>query len=295
VFRKGNSSAELVVPAGAALGEGPVWDERDGTLVWVDIDGRRVHRFAPGRGLETALELEHAVGLAVPRTAGGLVIGLGNALAVLEEGSSRPRVIAEAPASRVPVRINDGCCDAAGRLWAGTMGLGAEAGAGTLYRLDPDHRLHAVLEGVTISNGLDWSPDGTVMYYADSATGRVDRFDFDLETGAIAGRRPFVEVPQDEGEPDGLTVDADGCVWVAIWGAGSVRRYAPSGELVAELGFPVTLVTSCAFGGEDLDELYVTTARYDLDAEELARQPQAGGLFRARLGVRGRPANRFGG
>ncbi|MCW2951000.1 MAG: hypothetical protein JWQ48_170 [Conexibacter sp.] len=272
-----------------------MWDARNGTLVWVDIDRGRVHRFDPRTGAPTAIELGRPVGVAVPRAAGGLAIGVDSAFAVLDEGAHEPRVIVEVPSTGVAVRLNDGRCDSAGRFWAGTMGLNGEPDAGTLYRLDPDHRLHTMLEGVTVSNGLDWSPDERSMYYTDSATGRVDRFDFDAAGGTIANRRPFVVIPADEGEPDGLTVDAEGYVWVAVWGAGAVRRYAPDGTLNAEIRLPVRLVTSCAFGGDDLTDLYMTSARYDLSEEQLAQQPKAGGLFRARPGVAGRPPHHFGG
>jgi sugar lactone lactonase YvrE len=174
------------------------------------------------------------------------------------------------------------------------MALDERPGAGALYRLDPDLTVHTMLTGVTISNGLDWSLDGRRMYYVDSPTRRIDTFDFDMATGSIANRRTFVEVPADAGVPDGLTVDAAGFVWLALWGGAALRRYAPDGTLERVVPLPVTHPTSCAFGGAALDELYVTSARRPLDAEEKARQPQAGGVFRLRPGVAGRPANLFG-
>jgi sugar lactone lactonase YvrE len=284
-----------VVDARAALGEGPSWDARRGALLWVDIDGGRVHTFDPRTGAGHVRSLGEPVGFAIPRASGGLAIGMGSAFALLDDGATEPQIVADLPGNGTATRMNDGRCDSAGRLWAGTMGLDAEPGAGTLYRLDPDHRVHTMLEGVTISNGIDWSPDDRRMYYVDSATGRIDVFEFDAATGRIANPRPFVQIPEDDGEPDGLTVDADGHVWVAVWAASAVRRYAPDGTLVGELRLPVSLVTSCTFGGDDLRDLYVTTARYALTPQQLEAQPQAGGVFRARPGVRGRPATPFAG
>jgi sugar lactone lactonase YvrE len=202
-------------------------------------------------------------------------------------------MLAAAEADRPGNRMNDGACDAAGRFWAGTMALDERPHAGALYRLDPDLTVHTMLTEVTISNGIDWSLDGRRMYYVDTPTRRIDVFDFDVAAGAIANRRTFVEVPADAGLPDGLTVDAAGFVWVALWGGAALRRYGADGTLERVVPLPVTHPTSCAFGGAALDELYVTSARIALTAEERKRQPQAGGVFRVRPGVAGRPANLF--
>jgi sugar lactone lactonase YvrE len=190
--------------------------------------------------------------------------------------------------------MNDGACDPAGRFWAGTMALDERPGAGALYRLDLDLTVHTMLTEVTISNGIDWSLDGRRMYYVDSPTGRIDVCDFDPGTGAITNRRPFVTVPAEAGIPDGITVDAAGFVWLALWGGAALRRYAPDGGLERTVNLPVSHPTSCAFGGPDLDELYVTSARRPLSSDERSRQPQAGGLLRLRPGVAGRVPNLFG-
>jgi sugar lactone lactonase YvrE len=203
-------------------------------------------------------------------------------------------MLATVETDRPQNRMNDGACDPAGRFWAGTMALDERPHAGALYRLDPDLTVRTMLTDVTISNGIDWSPDGRRMYYVDSPTRRIDVFDFDPGTGAIADRRPFVDVPAESGIPDGITVDAAGFVWLALWGGAALHRYDPDGARERAVALPVSHPTSCAFGGPGLDELYVTSARRDLTRDERARQPMAGGLLRLRPGVAGRPAHVFG-
>jgi sugar lactone lactonase YvrE len=223
-----------------------------------------------------------------------VVLAVAGGFARLDLDAGRFEMLAAVEADHPQNRMNDGACDPAGRFWAGTMAIDERPRAGALYRLDPDLTVHTMLTGVTISNGIDWSPDGRRMYYVDSPTRRIDVFDFDPKTGAIADRRPFVEVPADAGIPDGLTVDAAGFVWLALWGGAALRRYAPDGTLERAVPLPVSHPTSCAFGGPALDELYVTSARRDLTPDERARQPMAGGLLRLRPGVVGRPAHVFG-
>jgi sugar lactone lactonase YvrE len=191
--------------------------------------------------------------------------------------------------------MNDGYVDARGRFWAGSMGSSGVRERGSLYRLDPDGSVRRMLARVSISNGLDWSPDGKTFYYIDLPLSRIDQFDFEVNMGTLKNRRPFVEFPIDFGYPDGLIVDAEGFIWVGMWEGGSVHRYAPDGRLDVIVPIPASQTTKCAFGGPDLDDLYVTTAWIGLDANARAAQPLAGGLFRLKPGVRGRRANRFGG
>src|SRR5262249_397331 len=180
------------------------------------------------------------------------------------------------------LRMNDGSCDAAGRFWAGTMALDERPDAGALYRLSCDGRVEMMLRPVTISNGIDWTDDDRSMYFIDTATGSVDVFNFELTSGTISNRRTFVRIGREQGAPDGLTIDADGFVWVSLWGGGAVHRYAPTGVLDRVVRLPVTHPTSCAFGGPELRDLYITTATVALTADQRVRQPQAGGLFRCR-------------
>jgi sugar lactone lactonase YvrE len=201
-------------------------------------------------------------------------------------------VEADAPTTR----FNDGKCDAAGRFWAGTMALDVAPGAGALYRLDPDYRVTRALSGVTLSNGLDWTTDNRSMYYIDSPTRGVDAFEFDLEQGVLGARRRLISIPREAGTPDGMTLDTDGGIWVALHGSGSVGRYHPDGRLERVIRVPsARLVTSCAFGGPDMGDLYITSMSDGLSAEAMAEQPRAGALFRCRPGVRGRLPHRFGG
>jgi len=285
----------LALDARAELGEGPVWDDRRACLFWVDIMRGLVHAYDPATGADRAFDVGQPVGAVMPTSGDDLVLAVRDGFARLDPATGAVRLVAAIAHDHPDRRMNDGNCDAAGRFWAGTMALDERPGAGALYRLDPDGRVRTMLTGVTISNGLDWSDDGRVMFYADTGTGRVDCFDVDPATGDISGRRPFVTVPPDCGAPDGLTVDCDGGVWLALWGGGALHRYFPDGALDEIVRLPVTHPTSCAFGGVDCRDLYITTAAIALDADARAAQPQAGGLFRCRPGVAGRPANRFGG
>jgi sugar lactone lactonase YvrE len=283
---------EVVVGRGAAVGEGPRWDAGRERLIWVDILNRLVHFYDPKTKDDVGIDVGDFVGIAIPRRAGGLVLALGNGFALLtEEGDVEP--VATFPQGEIAVRMNDGNCDSAGRFWAGTMGLNEEPGAGALYRLDPDLNVTKVLDAVTVSNGIDWSLDDSLMYYVDSDTFCVDVFDFDPDAGAISNRRAFVSVSPADGLPDGLTVDSEGYVWVAFWGGSCVRRYAPDGSLDLVVSLPTRHVTSCAFGGADLDELYITSATEGLTEADLAQEPHAGALFRCKPGVVGRPEHVF--
>jgi sugar lactone lactonase YvrE len=287
-----DATVEVVVEGGALLGEGPTWDGERGRLIWVDISNRLVHFFDPETKDDIGIDVGDDVGVAIPRRGGGLVLALGNGFALMtDDGNVEP--LLTFPHGELAVRMNDGNCDSAGRFWAGTMGLKEEPGAGALYRLDPDSSVTKVLDSVTISNGIDWSLDDSLMYYVDSDTLRVDVFDFDLDAGAISNRRAFVTMSEADGLPDGLTVDSEGYVWVAFWGGSCVRRYAPDGSLDRVVALPTRHITSCAFGGPGLDELYITSATEGLSAADLAAEPDAGALFRCRPGVVGRPQRLF--
>ena len=280
------------------LSEGPRWHADAQELLWVDILGANVHR---GRlGVDGALAsvrtttLDRHVGAVAPATAGGHVVAAGAGFVHIgEDGTVHD--LAQPEAGRTDVRMNDGACDRQGRFWAGTMAYDESPGAGALYRLELDGRCTTVLTGLTISNGIGWSPDGTTMYLADSGTGRVDAYDVDAE-GEISDRHPIIVVEEPGIAPDGLTVDDDGGIWVALWGGGAVHRYGPDGVLLTVVELPVDRPTSCAFGGPDRSTLFVTTARAGLDDVAMGRQPHAGHLFRIDgLGVTGPPCAPFRG
>jgi sugar lactone lactonase YvrE len=287
------SAVELVLDARADLGEGPRWDAGRQQLFWVDIMRGLVHAFSPSSRACRSVAVDRPVGALALSSDGSLVLAVVDGFARLDLDAQRIEMLASVEADRSENRMNDGACDAAGRFWAGTMALDLKSPTGTLYRLDPDRSVHAMVSGVTVSNGVDWSLDGRRMYYVDSPTRRVDVFDFDAATGSIANRRRLAEIREGAGFPDGLTVDAEGCVWVALWGGSALHRYDPDGRLERVVPLPVLHPTSCAFGGPALDELYVTSASCELSPDEKRAQPQAGGLFRLRPGVAGRPANVF--
>ena len=259
-------------------GEGPVWDERSQTLLWVDLTADEIHSLEPATGRHATQSVGREIGIAVPRRGGGLALAVREGFATLD-AAGRVTVLADPLAPHV--RMNDGAVDPEGRFWAGSMAYDAAPGAGSLFRLDADGSLTTVLDGVTISNGLAWDPDARFLYYIDSATGGVDRFDYDRASGAIGRRRRLIDMPF--GEPDGMTVDADGCLWVAIWDGGQVRRYDPRGRLLESVEVPVTRPTSCAFGGPALDRLFITTSRLGLDVGD----PVAGALLVVDPGVAG--------
>jgi sugar lactone lactonase YvrE len=288
------SRIDVVEAPRAHHGEGPVWDATADRLLWVDLTAGEIHALRPETGELRTHAAGREVGVAVPRRAGGLALAVREGFATLDD-DGRERVLAAPLADAPQLRMNDGACDPEGRFWAGSMAYDARPGAGCLYRLDPSGALTTVLESDTISNGLAWDPEARWLYYIDSATAGVDRFAYDRATGEITGRRRVIDVPAALGEPDGMTVDADGCLWVAIWDGGEVRRHHPDGRLLEVLELPVRRPTSCAFGGPDLDLLFVTTSRFGLDAEALGEQPLAGALFVADVGTRGLPTAAFGG
>ncbi len=284
---------DIAVLPTAELGEGPRWDAATSTLLWVDIPGKSVHRYDPATGKDTSSKAPDVVSLALPRRRGGVIIGLPDGLHVLD--GERSPLLAPLDAASRDTRTNDGACDAAGRLWVGTMALDEASSLGGLYRVDADLSVTAILTGTTISNGLGWSPSGDRFYFIDSPTRRVDVFDCDLTAGTIENRRLFVTVEVEGAVPDGMSVDAEGCLWVALHGGWGLRRYSPDGDLIAEVGLPVERITSCCFGGDDLRDLYVTTRREGLSAGELAEQPLAGALLRVDAGVAGLPTHAFAG
>jgi len=275
------------------LSEGPRWHEERQELLWVDILGRQMHRgtLSPDGALERVetISVDRHVGAVAPAAGGGYVLAAGPGFLFIDEAGS-VHELAQPEAGRTDVRMNDGACDPQGRFWAGTMAYDESPGAGALYRLELDGRCTTVLTGLTISNGIGWSPDGRTMYLNDSGTGRVEAFGFDGSAGAISDRRTLVHVDQPGVAPDGLTVDEEGGIWVALWNGGAVQRYAPDGTLVASVPLPVQRPTSCAFGGPGRDTLFVTSARTGLGDDDLARQPHAGQVFAIDgLGVRGLP------
>jgi sugar lactone lactonase YvrE len=279
----------------AVLGEGPRWDAENDRLLWVDIDAGELHLLDPASGADRALPLGSKVCAAAPAAGGTVLAALADRLVLVDptDGSQRP--LARIPHRRSGMRLNDGVCDSAGRFWVGSMAEDEEPDLAALYRLDPDGTLQTVVTGISLSNGIGWSPDERTMYYIDSPTQRVDVFDFDAASGSLAGRRPFIEIPPEDGLPDGLAVDHEGALWVALFGGAKVRRYLPDGTLDRQVDLPTENVTACCLGGPDRRRLFITTASCQLPAERLAQQPLAGSLFALDVDVPGPPASTFAG
>ncbi|MBS1862126.1 MAG: SMP-30/gluconolactonase/LRE family protein [Actinobacteria bacterium] len=272
------------------LGESPAWDAAGGRLTWVDVHGEAVHRLDPRSGRCVTTAVGERVGAAVPAARGGMVLAARSGFLRLEQ-SGRVVRLAAIEADQPRTRMNDGKCDPRGRFWAGSMSEVDEPTA-ALYRLSPDDSVRRLLGGVVVSNGIGWSPDGDTMYYVDSALRRIDQFEFDLGSGSLGARRTLVEIPPSEGVPDGLAVDAEGCIWVALFGAGTLRRFRPDGRPAGQLRLPVPLVTSCAFAGPALEDLYVTSAAH---LPAAASSPLSGALFRCRPPTPGLPVAAFAG
>lgn len=286
--------AELVLDARTETGEGPCWDEEKQILYFVDITQGRLHTYHAQTGAHTSVELGEPIGMVVPHAEGGLVAALQHGFYRVDPDTGDRSVIAMLDDRSPDMRFNDGKCDADGRLFAGTMAMDARPGAGALYRLDGDGSVHVILTGVSISNGIAWSGDGGTVYFIDSPTLTVRAYPYDRESGTFGEGHVVARIPDGEGVPDGMCIDREGMLWVAQWGGYRVSRFDPStGERLGWVRVPVARASSCAFGGPDLDMLYITTASRDMDKEERRMQPHAGGLFVVRPGVTGHATERY--
>jgi sugar lactone lactonase YvrE len=284
-------TAEPVAEPGAELGESPLWDAEAGQVLWLDISNRLLHRYDPRSGALAPTELSETVTAIEPRAAGGMVAAIADGFALFAaDGTVEPVVRIPLPAS--DSTMNDGCCDPAGRFLAGSTTDSQAAGVSALYCLDAERQVSTVLTGVTESNGLEWSLDGRTMYHVDTGARTLSAYDYDLESGAASNRRILRTFDTDAALPDGLALDTDGCLWLALWDGGCVVRLDPEGNRIGVVEVPTARPTSCVFGGAALDELYVTSAVWDLDRSE---DPHAGSLFVARPGVTGLRARSYAG
>lgn len=272
---------EVLVNQHAQLGEGPRWDHRNEILAWVDILGKQVHLTDVGTGLTTTTSVGTEVGALALYGDTGYLLALGNGFAPLIDGElgQHDEVFAGDA-----LRMNDAVVDPVGRLVAGSMARGAHSEMGSLYVREADGGVRTLFGGVTISNGIAWSKDSKLMYYVDSPLQTIDIMDYDPGSGSVSERRTWVDIPSPDGTPDGITIDAEGCIWVALWGGSKVQRFSPEGQLVGEVELPVPQVTACGFGGPDLDRLFITTAAVGRAASDDALD---GALFVVEPGCRG--------
>jgi len=281
---------EVALAAGAMVGEGPVWSVEERALYWVDVPAGAVHRFEPDSGATRSWQLPAEVGCIALRSSGGAIAALRTGLYLIDFDTAEVEALHDPEADQPRTRFNDGKCDRRGRLWAGTMDIEEREPLGALYCYRGEQRCERVLSAVGMSNGLGWSPDDRTMYHTDSLTRVITAYDYDSDsdTGAVGAARPFVS-DRLPAVPDGLAVDAGGCVWSVKWDGWRVVRYTPDGRVDREITLPVQQPTSCAFGGSGLDVLFVTSAREGLSPAALTEQPLAGSVFAVDVGVQGLP------
>ena len=280
--------AELVLDTKSALGEGAIWNDKTGELIWVNITGKILNFYNPKLQNNKEMLTGQMIGTVVPAESGKVMVALENGFYQLDPETGSKTFIANPEEDISGNRFNDGKCDPAGRFWAGTMSTEGKKQAGALYRLDADGSVHKMIDKVTTSNGIVWSANATKMYYIDTPTRKVMAWDYNNETGEISNPKTAIEVPQEMGYPDGMTIDAEGNVWIALWGGSAVGNWNPeTGELLRTIHVPAKNVTSVAFGDKDLETLYITTARQGTSDEELEKFPHAGGVFKIRPGVKG--------
>lgn len=287
--------AELVLDARAVLGEGPSWDARKQVLYWVDVIGKKVHIYNPATNTDREISTGQYVGAVVPCQDESVLLAMQKGFYRLDPDTGRLVPIADPEAHMPGNRFNDGKCDAAGRFWAGTMDMSEQRIAGALYCLERDGTVRKVLGSVGISNGIAWSGDNSTMYYIDTMQKNVAAFDYDIDAASLSNKRTVIDFSNEQGVPDGMTIDEEGMLWIAHWDGYQVSRWDPrTGRKLGSISLPVARVTSCVFGGQNMDELYITTARHNGIVKEYGNQPHAGGLFRVKLNVKGAATYRYG-
>ncbi|MEK4666015.1 SMP-30/gluconolactonase/LRE family protein [Niallia sp. FSL R7-0271] len=288
---------KLAVDANAALGEGPFWDHKENVLYWVDINNKKICMYNPADNENKELELPEKVSAVIPANSGkGAIAALENGFHYVDLTNGEIQPIFDPEEHLSNNRFNDGKCDAQGRFWAGTMSTKDEMEQGALYCLDKDGTITKKLDKLSISNGLAWSLDNKYLYLIDTPVQKVYRFDYEVHSGNIDNSVAIIDFSNEEGFPDGMTIDEEGMLWIAHWGGARVSRWNPhSGEKIDEIKVPAQNVTSCVFGGEELNELYITTAQEGMTSEELEKYPLSGALFTCKMDIKGLPGNYYGG
>ena len=287
--------SKLLLDARSQLGEGALWNHKTQTFWWVDIEGKLFNIFDPTTGENRSWDVGQRIGTVVPDRQGNAIVALQDGIYRLRLEDDSLELLAKAHHDPARFRFNDGKCDPAGRLWVGSMPMDGSQETAALYRMDHDYTLTRVQDGVTISNGIVWTADHSTMYYIDTPTMEVREYDFDVQTGEIEFRRVAVTVPQGMGYPDGMTIDKEDKIWIGHWAGSAVYRWDPvTGDLMAKVEVAAKNVTSCDFGGENMDQLFITTAIVGMSDEERKQLPHAGGLFIAKPEVKGAKSFFFG-
>lgn len=277
------------------LGEGPIWDAKRKVICWIDILNGEIHECSPEQKKYKKNQVHQMIGSIAVCTNENFIAALQNGFAFIDRISGEIKMIGD-PENHLPNnRFNDGKCDPAGRFWAGTMPLSEEPNAGNVYVVEKKLSITKKNESITISNGMAWSVDHQTFYFIDTPTLEVVAYDYDKSTGQINNKKTVIEIPKEDGYPDGMTIDNEGMLWMAHWDGWQVTRWNPdSGEKLCCIELPVARVTSCIFGNENLEDLYITSARIGLPKDELEKQPLAGSLFVVRnCGFKGMPAFEF--
>jgi sugar lactone lactonase YvrE len=285
---------EIVLDHICKLGEGPVWDAASNSILWLDILKGEIHQFNTNTKQHSIFTAGEMIGCIAPREQGGFIAGLENGIGFIDVENNEVKHLIN-PEEGLNNRFNDGKADAAGRFWVGSMSKTEEENMGNLYMFDTDFSIHKKLEHVSISNGLAWNADNTILYYINTPTNYIFAFDFDMETGSINNQRVVVDLTHEKGFADGMTIDEEGMLWVAFYDGWRVARYNPgTGDLIQQIDLPVANVTCCTFGGTDLTDLYITTASKDMSKEALQQQPHAGKLFVVKnTGIKGTLSKKF--
>jgi len=281
-------TAELVLDSQSVLGEGAIWNYKTGELMWVDIKKEILNIYNPASAFNKEMFTGQMIGTVVPAESGNALVALQKGIYFFDIETGSKKLLAAPEPDKPANRFNDGKCDPSGRFWAGTISTKGEREVAALYRFDPDTSIHKMVDKVSISNGIVWSGDKTKMYYIDTPTHKVMAYDYDDTTGEISNPRVALTIPNELGGPDGMTIDENDNLWIALWGGSAVGCWNPeSGELIDKIEVPAKNVTSCAFGDNDLGTLYITSARQNTSPEELEKWPHAGGVFKFRPGVKG--------
>lgn len=286
---------DVVVEHKCELGEGPLWDVKRKAICWIDILKGEIHQYSPEQKTHEIIQVHQMIGSIALCTNGDFIAALQNGFGFVDRISGKVTMIADPESHLSNNRFNEGKCDPAGRFWAGTMSLSEDSLAGSVYVVESNLSVTKKIEGVTISNGMAWSKDYQTLYYIDTPTFEAAAYEYDKSTGNISNKRIIIKIPKEDGSPDGMTIDSEGMLWIAHWDGWQIARWNPTtGEKLYQIKMPVARVTSCTFGGENLGDLFITTARKSLTEDELQKQPLAGSLFVIKnIGFKGMPAFEF--